>query len=77
MVEFTIGQQNEARKAVRDLRSKRADMRLKRDPLKQPAWGALTQAQKIDALRDYLMEVGARVDDLISCEIHELRDLLD
>ena len=77
MLKITVGQKDEAQTKVRRLKKKRADLKTKVAVTDQPNWGTLTQAQKVDALRDIVREMADRVDDLIACEIHELRDLLD
>ena len=77
MLKITVGQKDEAQKKVRRLKNKRADLKTKVAVTDQPNWGTLTQAQKVGALRDIVREMADRVDDLIACEIHELRDLLD
>lgn len=69
---FNVGGGKKAETAVRRLRGNLAALRSKRAALA----AAATQAEKVNAMVDYVKEIGDAVEDLIACEIHELHDLL-
>ena len=77
MLNIELGGREGARKAVRRLKNKRNDLRTLVAQTDNAAWSPLTNNQKLDVLRSIVREMADRVDDLMTCQIHELRDLID